>query len=93
MVEVVVGSPFEQGRRRKLEHPIEICDSSEVPLIADIMNASIGADILITDLRSAISSNSGNNSCPLNTGIPIESLGIALVHPALIGTDYVGHDG
>ena len=113
MVEVVVGGPFEQGRRRELEHPIEICDSPEVPPIANIMNASIARtySLQICGVRSLealsqirisksvkvwtnkLSSSSGNNSCPLNTGIPIESLGIELEHPALIRTDYVGHNG
>jgi hypothetical protein len=31
-----------------------------------------------------LSSSSGKNSCPLNTGIPIESLGIELQYRALI---------
>jgi hypothetical protein len=33
MVEVIVGSPFKQGRRRELEHPIVVCDSPQVPLL------------------------------------------------------------
>ena len=40
-----------------------------------------------------LSSSSGKNSCPLNTGIPIESLGIELEHHALIRAEYVGRDG
>jgi hypothetical protein len=40
-----------------------------------------------------LSSSSGKNSCPLNTGIPIESLGIELEHHALIRAEYVGCHG
>src|SRR5260221_10692267 len=40
-----------------------------------------------------LSSSSGKNSCPLNTGIPIESLGIELEHHALIRAEYVGRNG
>src|SRR5258708_19843222 len=40
-----------------------------------------------------LSSSSGKNSCPLNTGIPIESLGIELEPPALIRAEYVGRNG
>ena len=54
MVEVIVGSPFKQGRRRELEHPIEVCDSPQVPLIANVMNAGIVPLIFATDLRGAI---------------------------------------
>ena len=113
MVEVIVGSPLKQGRRRELEDSIEVCDSPQVPLIANIMNAVILPLIFATDLRGGslealsqiriskslkvcankLSSSSGKNSCPLNTGIPIESLGIELGYRALIRAEYVGRNG
>src|ERR1043166_4668473 len=40
-----------------------------------------------------LSSSSGKNSCPLKTGIPIESLGIELAHHVLIRAEYVGRKG
>src|ERR1700760_3320351 len=40
-----------------------------------------------------LSRSSGKNSSPLNTGIPIESLGIELKLLALIPTEYVGLNG
>src|SRR5258706_4615402 len=54
MVEVIVGCPLKPGRRRELEHPIVVCDSPQVPLIANIMNAGIVALIFATNLRGAI---------------------------------------
>src|SRR5665648_156415 len=42
---------------------------------------------------SKLSSSSGKNSCPLNTGIPVESLGIELEPRALIPAEYVGRSG
>jgi hypothetical protein len=54
MVEVIVGSPLEQGRRRELEHPIEVGDSPKVPIIARVMDAGIPQRIFAANLRSAI---------------------------------------
>src|SRR5205807_2054908 len=54
MVEVIVGRPFEQGRRRELEHAIEVCYSPQVPLVANIANAGIMPLIFATDLRGAV---------------------------------------
>jgi hypothetical protein len=54
MVEVIVGGPFKQGRRRELEQPIVVCDSLQVPLIANVMNAGIVPLIFATDVRGAI---------------------------------------
>ena len=35
VIEVIMGSPLEKRRRRKLGHSIEICDGAQVPAIAN----------------------------------------------------------
>jgi hypothetical protein len=54
MVQIIVGRPFEQGRRREFENPIEVCHSAEVSQISNILNARIALLIFPTDLRGAI---------------------------------------
>src|SRR5262249_15335529 len=54
MVEVIMGGPLEEGRRRELEYPIVVWVSPQVPLIASVTNAGVAARILLTDVLGAI---------------------------------------
>ena len=53
-VEVVMRRPFEQGRRRQMENPIEIGHRAEIVLMAHIADAWIAEHIVVANLLRAV---------------------------------------